>query len=122
LVEVLCDTSFLIHFANNRIKNIDSLEHDIGSVTFVMPDIVLNELQDLLNDSTKKLTIQNTLELTQKFKIIKLVGKTADDALIEHVRKYGGIVATMDKILKKRIKDNGGNVMSFANNRIVIEP
>lgn len=122
MVEVLCDTSFLIHFANNRIKNIDSLENDIGSITFVMPDIVLHELQGLLHDDAKKSTIQNTLELTQKFKIVKLAGKNADDALVEHVRKHGGTVATMDKILKQKIKDNGGNVISFANNRIVLEP
>lgn len=122
MVEVLCDTSFLIHFANNRIKNIDGLENDIGSITFVMPDIVLHELQGLLHDDAKKSTIQNTLELTQKFKIVKLAGKNADDALVEHVRKHGGTVATMDKILKQKIKDNGGNVISFANNRIVLEP
>lgn len=38
------------------------------------------------------------------------------------MKKNGGIVATIDSELKKRIKENGGTVLSLANDRIVLEP
>ncbi len=38
-----------------------------------------------------------------------------------YVTKKGGIVATIDIELKKRIKENGGAVLSLSNNRIVLE-
>ncbi|MGB1428855.1 MAG: twitching motility protein PilT, partial [Nitrosopumilus sp.] len=31
MVEVICDTNFLIHLATRRIKNIDNLDTEIGS-------------------------------------------------------------------------------------------
>ncbi|MEK6817844.1 MAG: twitching motility protein PilT, partial [Thermoproteota archaeon] len=30
MVEVICDTSFLIHLATRRIKNIDNIDVEIG--------------------------------------------------------------------------------------------
>ena len=47
MVEVICDTNFLIHLANNRIKNISTIETEIGDIRFVVPDIVLAELEKL---------------------------------------------------------------------------
>ena len=47
MVEVLCDTNFLIHLATRRIKNIDNLEMEIGSITFIVPEVVKNELTKL---------------------------------------------------------------------------
>ena len=53
---------------------------------------------------------------------IKLSGKSVDDALVLHVMKNGGIVATLDVQLKKRIKENGGSILSVANDKIILEP
>lgn len=39
-----------------------------------------------------------------------------------HVKQNGGIVATIDIELKIKIKENGGTVLSLANDRIVLEP
>ena len=54
MVEVICDTSFLIHLATTRIKNISTLETEIGSLQFVLPDVVVNELQNLSKNEKKK--------------------------------------------------------------------
>ena len=43
MVDVISDTSFLIHFATHRIKNIDSIETDIGPLSFIVPKIVKKE-------------------------------------------------------------------------------
>jgi hypothetical protein len=121
LVEVICDTSFLIHLATTRIKNISTLETEIGSLQFVLPDVVVNELQNLLKNEKKKHDILATLDYSQKLKKISISGKFADKALIDYVKQHGGIIGTMDKDLKDLIKKNGGSIISFSNDRIILE-
>ena len=121
MVEVICDTSFLIHLATTRIKNISTLETEIGSLQFVLPDVVVNELQNLSKNEKKKHDVLATLNYSQKLKKISISGKFADKALIDHVKQHGGIIGTMDKDLKDMIKKNGGSVISFSNDRIVLE-
>jgi rRNA-processing protein FCF1 len=38
------------------------------------------------------------------------------------VQKNHGIIATIDSELKRRIKENGGSILSVANDRIILEP
>ena len=121
MVEVICDTSFLIHLATTRIKNISTFETEIGSIQFVVPDVVVNELQNLLQNEKKKQDISATLDYSQKLKKISISGKFADEALIDYVKQHGGIIGTMDKVLKDTIKKNGGSIISFSNDRIVLE-
>jgi len=122
LVEVLCDTNFLIHFATKRIKNIDNIDVDIGTISFVVPRVVQDELFKLKNDIKKKQDILATLNFIKNFKIVQIHGKFADKELINYVKNYGGMVGTMDKELKKEIKKNGGSIISFSNDRMVLEP
>jgi len=121
LVEVICDTNFLIHLATNRIKNLDNLDVEIGHISFVVPQVVLNELFNLEKKPEKKQEIELTLNYIKKFKIIPILGSFADKELINYVSNNRAIVATMDKELKKQIKNNGSSIMSFSNNKIVLE-
>jgi len=121
LVEVICDTSFLIHLATKRIKNIDRLDVEIGQITFVVPQVVKNELSELAKKPDKKQDVELTQEYIKNFKIVPISGTFADKELLDYVLKNRIIVATMDKELKKQIKNNGSSVMSFSNNRIVLE-
>ena len=121
MVEVICDTNFLIHLATNRIKNLGSLDVEIGQITFVVPQVVLNELFELEKNLNKQQDIQSTLNYIKSFKIIPILGSFADQELIDYVSKNRVIVATMDKELKKQIKHNGSSIMSFSNNKIVLE-
>ena len=122
LVEVVCDTNFLIHLATKRIKNIDNIDIEIGPISFVVPKVVKDELSKLQNDYQKKQDIIDTFELIKNFKVIPLQGKYADKILIDFVKKNGGIIGTMDKKLKKEIKKNGGSIISFLNDKIILEP
>ena len=121
MVEVICDTSFLIHLSTRKIKNLDSVNTEIGQIQFVVPSVVLSELERLSKTQDKKQDAITTLEFAQNLKTIEMSGKFADQAIIEHVRKHGGITATMDKELKNKIKKLGGSVMSFSNDKIVLE-
>jgi len=121
LVEILCDTSFLIHIATKRIKNISNLETEIGQVQFLVPDVVIKELEKLSKQDEKKQEILATVNYSKTLKKIEISGKFADQALINYIKQHGGIIATLDKELKKKIKNFGGSIMSLSNDRIVLE-
>ncbi len=54
LVKVICDTSFLMIIASKKIKNISYLEQEIGTLEFVVPDLVVDELVKISNSNNKK--------------------------------------------------------------------
>ncbi len=121
LVEVICDTNFLIHLATKRIKNIHNLDIEIGSISFVVPEVVLNELHQLEKVPQKKQDVIETLNFIKTFKIIPISGNFADKELIDYVKKHKSIIGTMDRDLKKQIKNNNGSVLSLSNDKIVLE-
>jgi len=121
LVEVICDTNFLIHLATKRIKNIDNIDVEIGPISFVVPKVVQEELSNLKNKDEKKQEILATLNFIKNFKVVPITGNYADKELINFVKTNGGMIGTMDKKLKKEIKKNGGSIISFLNDRIILE-
>jgi|TARA_B100000029_G_scaffold82677_1_gene73680 hypothetical protein len=121
LVDVICDTSFLIHLSTNKIRNLSNLETEIGPINFVVPQIVIKELEHLLEDPDKKNITEKTLETIKNFNTNDIDGKTADLGILDFVKKHRGIVATMDQNLKKQIKESGGSVLSMHNDKIVLE-
>ena len=54
MVEVICDTSFLMILASQNIKNISNLDTEIGTVEFTVPDMVIRELERLSKDANLK--------------------------------------------------------------------
>ncbi len=122
MVEVLCDTSFLIQIATERIKNISKIDVEIGQIEFVVPTVVKKELESLLLNEKKKNKVEKTIEFASKLRSKKIDGKIADEVIIEYIKKNGGMVATIDKTLKQRIKEFGGSVISLSKNKIILEP
>ena len=121
MVDVISDTSFLIHFATHRIKNIDSIETEIGALTFIVPKIVKKELEHLATDPDKKSISEETLNFIKNFKVNDIDGSTADVGIIQYIKTNPTIVATMDKELKSKIKECGGSILSIHNDKIVLE-
>lgn len=54
LVKVVCDTSFLMALASKEIKNIASVETEIGDLVFVVPNLVVGELEKISKGNSKK--------------------------------------------------------------------
>ena len=54
MVKVVCDTSFLMLLASKRIKNINSLDIEIGNLEFTVPDLVISELEKISSSDDKK--------------------------------------------------------------------
>ena len=121
MVEVICDTSFLINLATRRIKNIDNLDVEIGFISFIVPEVVKTELLKLQMIPEKKHDIEKTLDFIKNFKKIPLSGSFADKELLEYAKSNKSIIGTMDKELKKQVKQAGGSILSFSNDKIILE-
>lgn len=121
MVEVICDTNFLIHLATRRIKNIDNIDTEIGSIYFTVPEVVKNELIRLQQIPEKNQEITATLNFIKKLKIIPINGVYADQELINYVKNNRSIIGTMDKDLKNKIKKLDSSILSIHNDRIVME-
>ena len=121
LVDIISDTSFLIHLATNTITNLDSIETEIGNLSFVVPEIVKKELDHLAEDPDKNTAATQTLEHIKNFKTNSITGKTADLGILDFIENNGGMVATMDRELKNRIKQSGSSILSIHNDKIVLE-
>ena len=121
MVEVICDTNFLIHLATRRIKNIDNLDMEIGTISFIVPEVVKNELTKLQQIPEKTQEITQTLNFIKKFKIIQINGIYADEELIKYVKNKRSIIGTMDKVLKNKIKKLDSSILSIHNDKIILE-
>ena len=121
MVNVISDTSFLIHLATHRIKNIYSIETEIGTLSFIVPKIVRKELEHLVNDPNKKGISEQTLNFIKNLKTIDIDGNTADIGILDYIKNNPSIVATMDKEFKNLIKKSGSSVLSIHNDKIVLE-
>ena len=121
MVEVICDTNFLIHLATRRIKNIDNLDMEVGSISFIVPEVVKNELIKLQEIPEKNQEVTIALNFIKKFKTISINGIYADQELINYVKNNRSIIGTMDKGLKNKIKKLGSSILSIHNDKIVLE-
>ena len=121
MVNVISDTSFLIHLATHRIKNINSIETDIGPLSFIIPKIVKKELEHLATDPNKKIISEQTLDFVKNFKTNDIDGNDADSAILAYIKENRSIVATMDRELKNKIKQSGSSILSIHNDKIVLE-
>ena len=54
MVRVICDTSFLMILASKNIKNISNLDTEIGTIEFMIPDIVVEELEKISKSTNLK--------------------------------------------------------------------
>ena len=121
MVDVICDTSFLIHLATRKVTNLDSLDVEIGQLTFTVPNVVRNELSELEKIPSKKQDAAMTLAFIRNLKTVEINGSFADREIFDYILRNRSIVATMDRKLKARIKSAGSSVLSFSNDRIVLE-
>ena len=122
MADVICDTSFVIHLATTRIRNLSRLDVEIGQLSFVVPRAVISELGALSRGSTQKRDrALAALDYARGKKILDVGGSFADRAILEHVRLHGGLVATLDRELKSKIKRVGGGIVSLSGDKIVLE-
>ena len=122
MVDVICDTSFLIVLASRPIKKLDVLESNIGKIDFIIPSAVIDELKNLVSTASVKRAnaAKLALELVKRFKTIGINGKGVDEAIVGYVSKHRCYVATIDNALKNKLKSNGIDVITLVKDRIIV--
>ncbi len=122
MVDVICDTSFLIVLASKPIKKLDVLENNLGRIDFVIPTIVIDELKNLVSTSTAKRAnaAKLAIDLAKRFKTIELQGGSADEVIVDYASKHRCYIATIDSALKDKLKNNGIDVITLVNDRIIV--
>lgn len=122
-MNILCDTSFLMVLVTKPVKLLDNIVMEYGKINFLIPDVVIDELENLVNNPTYKISqnAKTVLEVTKRFEIINTKRLNyADDSIVDYALNYKCAVATMDKNLIQRLISSKVMVFSLRNNKLLI--
>jgi Uncharacterized proteins of PilT N-term./Vapc superfamily len=124
-MEIICDTSFLIALVSSPIKCLDKIENELGKLRFIVPTIVLDELDSIERKSgPKKSMIAKTAICISKLKFeIKDIGKSknVDNKILNYVIKNKRLaVATLDSKLLNSLKMADVTTITLSKNKMII--
>ena len=126
MVDVLCDTSFLMVIVSKPIKQLGKIEAHLGKLDFLVPDIVIGELERLMEKAgPKRSTLAKTaLEVTRlknNFKVVTVAkARHVDDSIIEYATRNKCAVATIDTALRRRLIANEVLVLTLSKDRLIV--
>lgn len=123
-MRVLCDTSFLMVLVSKPIKNVGRVESQLGRLDFLVPDIVIGELERLQGKAgPKRSTLAKTaIELTKvKFKVVPVAhAQHVDDSIMEYAAREKCAVATIDTNLRRRLIANEILVLTLNQDKLIV--
>lgn len=114
------DTSILLSVPEKKTRIFEGIKRKLGKVEFFVPTPVLKELTEIKKQKGKKedvKIVEKTLE-KNNVKKIERNEKKADNSLVELGSK-GYAIATLDRELKKRIKEFGGKIIYLKKGTII---
>ena len=124
-MDVLCDTSFLMVIVSKPIKQVGKIEAQFGRLDFLVPDIVIEELERVMRKAgPKRSTLAKTALEVAKVKNFKIVpvakAEHVDDSIIEYAMESKCAVATIDTALRRRLITNEVLVFTLSNDRLIV--
>jgi rRNA-processing protein FCF1 len=123
LINIILDTSFLLALVTKPIKLLDDIIINYGKINFLIPDIVIDELNKIKNRNSYKISqmARTALEIAKQFEIVNTKKlRYPDDSLLDYAISYNSAIATLDKNLIKRSLSEKIMVFSLKNNKIII--
>ncbi len=111
---ILIDTNFLVECAKNRVDIHSELTRilDFGFEVAIL-DRTMEELDTIIARGKKEgqqAKLAKTILMTKKVTILPTAGGHTDNLLLEKADE-NNIIATMDKALKRRLKQKGQDVV-----------
>lgn len=114
---VLIDTNFILTATKQKMHLFEQLREVFGVYTLIVPKQILGELNKISKDKRLKVTDRNAAKISiqiinlQKPKIIDLKTIDADAGIARYSKgKTSLYIATLDKNLKKKIKQKNPKV------------
>jgi len=124
MVDVLCDTSFLMVIVSKPIKQLGKIEAHFGRLDFLVPDMVFSELERLAEKAgPKRSTLARTaIEVARtKFKKVHVMhAQHVDDSIVEYAIRNKCAVATIDTNLRRRLIANEVLVLTLSRDRLIV--
>ena len=103
-------------------KLLDNITINYGKINFLIPDVVIEELNNIKKTKSYKTSqmAKTVLELTAKFQVVTTKkSKYPDDSLVDYARSNNCAIATIDKNLIKRSLSERIIVFSLKNNIVI---
>jgi hypothetical protein len=114
-ITILLDTNMLISIFKFRIDLESELERIFGTFKIRVPLIVKKELLRM-NSSEAKAALDY---IKDKEIDLKLEGKSADEVMLSMAKKYDFYVATNDRELRKKAKENNIKTIFLRKKRVM---
>jgi len=110
---VILDSNAIMMLFEFNINLEDELTRLVGNYKIVIPRPVFNELNYLSENGKgkKKINAKASLKLIERYEIVDIDEKNADDAVFSLAKKSKGFVVTNDKELRNRLKKFSINVI-----------
>jgi rRNA-processing protein FCF1 len=106
------------------VKRLEKVEAELGGVIFLVPSIVVAELEKLEKRTGPKRShiAKMAREIsTSKFRLIELSkAGHVDEAIVEYAKVSKCVVATLDRGLRDKLLNANTPVISLSNNRLII--
>jgi rRNA-processing protein FCF1 len=124
-MQIVIDTNFILSCIKQKIPIFDEIEESIPGAEIVVPTRVIEELLNLTKKADKlkeRESASVALQLLEKKKIktLDLEGEVDDSIVLYALSNKDVIVATLDRGIKERIK-NQNKVLAIRNkNRVAL--
>lgn len=115
-MKVIFDTSFIIYLCEKPSAAFKELEDLVGKVEPILPSSVFEELKRLVK---RKRSAKLALEAFKGIEVVKEEGP-ADKAIINLARRLKVPVATLDKELASKLREEGIAYFTVKDDRIIV--
>jgi rRNA-processing protein FCF1 len=124
-MDVLCDSSFLMNLVSKPTTCQDKVEYEVGPLRFIVPSNVIAELEAMKRRVGQKRSKMAETAITianSNFEVRSIgdLDSNVDDLLIEYATRNRCAVATVDRVLLRRLIANDVLVITFTKNRMII--
>ena len=123
-MDVILDTSFLLELVSKPIKRLDELEAELGKVEFIVLEPTVRELRRLTSKlGVKARRASAALNYVKNLRVVDLDDKklSTDSAILYYALKHGAAVATIDRELRGRLKEEGVVVITLREDSVWVD-
>ncbi|PIN92900.1 hypothetical protein COU61_01180 [Candidatus Pacearchaeota archaeon CG10_big_fil_rev_8_21_14_0_10_35_13] len=123
---IILDTNFIIECLKNKMYYEELITGEIPGARIVVPEEVINELRKIKENNHNKTKDREAaalaMKIAEKHEMIKLGKKYVDKGIIEYCKKHENIiVATIDKRLKKELKEKAKVITLRGRKGLIVE-